>query len=97
MLGRFIHLAILKIVFVTSWRMEKRRLCLQAIRCLLLVKFLWDMLVSLAKQWLIYMRVGCGRFFEGTAEEMHEALNNRLAKLPEETRVYVSILYHSVY
>ncbi|EPS39205.1 hypothetical protein H072_7017 [Dactylellina haptotyla CBS 200.50] len=31
---------------------------------------------------------GCGRFFEGTAEEMHEALNNRLAKLPSETKVY---------
>ncbi|KAF3185623.1 Cytoplasmic glyoxalase II, variant 2 [Orbilia oligospora] len=31
---------------------------------------------------------GCGRFFEGTAEEMHEALNNRLGKLPEDTRVY---------
>ncbi|EWC48552.1 hypothetical protein DRE_01774 [Drechslerella stenobrocha 248] len=31
---------------------------------------------------------GCGRFFEGTAEEMHEALNNRLAKLPGDTKVY---------
>ncbi|KAF3908524.1 hypothetical protein ABW21_db0206229 [Orbilia brochopaga] len=30
---------------------------------------------------------GCGRFFEGTAEEMHEALS-RLAQLPKETKVY---------
>ncbi|KAK6350139.1 Cytoplasmic glyoxalase II [Orbilia brochopaga] len=30
---------------------------------------------------------GCGRFFEGTAEEMHEALS-RLSKLPKETKVY---------
>lgn len=34
---------------------------------------------------------GCGRFFEGTAEEMHKALNGKLAKLPKETKVYVSI------
>ncbi|KAF4119612.1 hydroxyacylglutathione hydrolase [Geosmithia morbida] len=31
---------------------------------------------------------GCGRFFEGTAEEMHEALNTRLAALPDDTVVY---------
>ncbi|KAF7547328.1 hypothetical protein G7Z17_g7805 [Cylindrodendrum hubeiense] len=31
---------------------------------------------------------GCGRFFEGTAEEMHEALNKRLAALPDDTVVY---------
>ncbi|KAK3190614.1 Cytoplasmic glyoxalase II [Lecanicillium sp. MT-2017a] len=31
---------------------------------------------------------GCGRFFEGNAEEMHEALNKRLAALPDETVVY---------
>ena len=31
---------------------------------------------------------GCGRFFEGTAEEMHEALNVKLASLPDETLVY---------
>lgn len=28
---------------------------------------------------------GCGRFFEGTAEEMYEALINRLGKLSDET------------
>ena len=31
---------------------------------------------------------GCGRFFEGTAEEMQEALNVKLAALPEDTLVY---------
>jgi len=31
---------------------------------------------------------GCGRFFEGTAPEMHEALNNVLSNLPGETKVY---------
>lgn len=36
---------------------------------------------------------GCGRFFEGTAEEMDEALNGRLAKLPLDTVVYVGHEY----
>lgn len=31
---------------------------------------------------------GCGRFFEGTGEEMDVALNSVLAKLPKETKVY---------
>jgi hydroxyacylglutathione hydrolase len=31
---------------------------------------------------------GCGRFFEGNAREMHEALNGILGSLPGETRVY---------
>ncbi|KAI9757077.1 MAG: rRNA-processing protein las1 [Lichina confinis] len=31
---------------------------------------------------------GCGRFFEGTAAEMHRALNTTLARLPDDTRVY---------
>ncbi|KAK4113723.1 Metallo-hydrolase/oxidoreductase [Canariomyces notabilis] len=31
---------------------------------------------------------GCGRFFEGTGEEMHKALNVTLASLPDDTRVY---------
>lgn len=35
---------------------------------------------------------GCGRFFEGSAEEMHEALNKRLAGLPDDTVIYVSFL-----
>jgi len=33
---------------------------------------------------------GCGRFFEGTAEEMHVALNKHLASLPDDTVVFVS-------
>jgi hydroxyacylglutathione hydrolase len=31
---------------------------------------------------------GCGRFFEGNAAEMHHALNEVLAKLPDDTRVF---------
>ncbi|KAI1377414.1 Las1-domain-containing protein [Hypoxylon crocopeplum] len=31
---------------------------------------------------------GCGRFFEGNAEEMHTALNETLASLPDDTTVY---------
>ncbi|KAH6611089.1 hydroxyacylglutathione hydrolase [Trichoderma cornu-damae] len=31
---------------------------------------------------------GCGRFFEGNGAEMHEALNNRLGALPDDTVVY---------
>ncbi|KAF2453640.1 beta-lactamase-like protein [Lineolata rhizophorae] len=31
---------------------------------------------------------GCGRFFEGTAEEMHKALNKTLAALPDDTKVF---------
>jgi len=31
---------------------------------------------------------GCGRFFEGDAEQMHKALNETLASLPDDTKVY---------
>ncbi|KAK4103914.1 Metallo-hydrolase/oxidoreductase [Parathielavia hyrcaniae] len=31
---------------------------------------------------------GCGRFFEGTGEEMHKALNVTLGSLPDDTRVF---------
>ena len=31
---------------------------------------------------------GCGKFFEGTAEEMDAALNSTLAALPDDTRVF---------
>lgn len=31
---------------------------------------------------------GCGRFFEGTAEQMHKALIDILGNLPEETKVF---------
>ena len=34
---------------------------------------------------------GCGRFFEGTPKEMHVALNETLAALPSETKVYVRV------
>lgn len=31
---------------------------------------------------------GCGRFFEGTAEQMFSALVEKLSKLPDETKVF---------
>lgn len=31
---------------------------------------------------------GCGKFFEGTAEEMNTALNKTLAALPDDTKVF---------
>ena len=38
--------------------------------------------------------LGCGRFFEGTPAEMHKALNETLAALPNDTKVYVAYLLH---
>lgn len=40
--------------------------------------------------YLLIRWLGCGRFFEGTGEEMHKALNVTLASLPDDTRVFVS-------
>lgn len=31
---------------------------------------------------------GCGRFFEGNATQMHDALINKLSRLPDQTNVY---------
>ena len=39
---------------------------------------------------LMWVNLGCGRFFEGTAEEMNTALNKTLAAVPDDTKVYVS-------
>lgn len=36
---------------------------------------------------------GCGRFFEGTGEQMHHALNEVIASLPHNTLVYVGHEY----
>ncbi|KAJ1937061.1 Cytoplasmic glyoxalase II [Kickxella alabastrina] len=36
---------------------------------------------------------GCGRLFEGSAADMHESLNVRLAALPGDTRVYAGHEY----
>ncbi|CAG8075376.1 unnamed protein product [Penicillium salamii] len=36
----------------------------------------------------LFIGAGCGRFFEGNAKEMHKALNETLAALPEDTKVY---------
>lgn len=40
---------------------------------------------------------GCGRFFEGTPAEMDEALNKRLAALPDDTVTYVSFVGAEAY
>lgn len=47
-----------------------------------------NLALLLCKQWLTIS--GCGRFFEGNAAEMHKALNQTLAALPDDTKVYVS-------
>ena len=31
---------------------------------------------------------GCGRIFEGTPEQMHDSLNNRIGKLTDRTELY---------
>lgn len=36
---------------------------------------------------------GCGRFFEGDAAQMNKALNETLASLPDDTKVYVCHLF----
>jgi hydroxyacylglutathione hydrolase len=40
--------------------------------------------------------VGCGRFFEGSAEEMHTALNKTLVSVPDDTKVYVGNLSSAI-
>ena len=40
---------------------------------------------------------GCGKFFEGTGAEMHKSLNETLAALPDDTRVYVRVLLFGSY
>ncbi|KAJ2356110.1 Cytoplasmic glyoxalase II [Coemansia erecta] len=36
---------------------------------------------------------GCGRLFEGTAQDMHESLNVKLAALPKDTKVFAGHEY----
>jgi hydroxyacylglutathione hydrolase len=36
---------------------------------------------------------GCGRLFEGTAQQLYESLNFKLARLPDRTRVYFAHEY----
>jgi hypothetical protein len=42
---------------------------------------------------LLKLAIGCGRFFEGTPEEMDTALNKTLGALPDDTRVYVRSIH----
>lgn len=41
----------------------------------------------------LILNPGCGRFFEGNAKEMHKALNETLASLPDDTKVYVGLSF----
>ena len=38
--------------------------------------------------WLVQFIGGCGKFFEGTPDQMYESLCKKLASLPHETQVY---------
>jgi len=55
----------------------------------------FTLLRSVCLHSLMRATTGCGRFFEGTAEEMHHALNGVLAKLPDDTKVYPGSDYSS--
>ena len=85
----YTHHAIHRIAFAGLWKIVRERQSLLVIRCFTevscrgypaLVKALIDGMLP----------TGCGKFFEGTGEEMHTALNKTLATLPDDTKVYVS-------
>ena len=84
-----ILLVIHKTVFVGSWKILPEGSSLLGILFSMAVRqfspsFLHEqMLTSLGC-------IGCGRFFEGTAAEMHKALNKTLSAVPDDTKVYVS-------
>jgi hypothetical protein len=51
--------------------------------------------MMLEYSWILtHLVLGCGKFFEGTGAEMHKALNETLAALPDDTRVFVSYSRH---
>lgn len=96
MLRHFIHRVIHRIVFVGLWRIRVERQFSQVILCFMEVS-LWTVGANeTGSRWLecipSWSKLGCGRFFEGTAEEMHTALNKTLAAVPDDTVVYVSLL-----
>lgn len=80
-----IRRAIPEIAFVISWKMEINEPFLQEIHYSLEV-----FSSSKILKWLAETSIGCGRFFQGSAEEMHKALNEILASLPDDTKIYVS-------
>lgn len=86
MLKLFILHVIHRIASAGLCKMEMRKLSSLAIRYSTGV---WKFSPMLRDQGLI-PTLGCGRFFEGTPEEMHTALNKTLAALPDDTKVYVS-------
>jgi hypothetical protein len=74
--------------------METNVLCSQAILCSLVVCLLFSLhsMIACSIRWwtrILTFEPGCGRFFEGNAKEMHKALNETLAALPDDTKVYV--------
>lgn len=86
-----IRLAIPRIAFVISLKMGINEPSLQGIHYSLEVYLALVFLVRNSWTWLAENpSIGCGRFFEGSAGEMHKALNETLASLPDDTKVYVS-------
>lgn len=93
------HLVIHKTASVTSSRTEMTEPFSQATPCSSQVSFGLDpthprICIAIIAVCLIILidstTTGCGRFFEGTAIEMHKALNETLAGLPGDTKVFVS-------
>lgn len=84
-------LVIPKIVSAISSRMVTTKPFSLAIRCSLAVCFcpLCHSPSLSAKK----CPQGCGRFFEGTPEQMNKALNQTLGALPHDTKVYVRSQY----
>lgn len=83
-------LATHRIVFATLWKIALARQSSREIHSLLAVRMMPDFSNLLVTDGMNLLRwAGCGRFFEGTPEQMHEALNVRLAGLPDDTVVYV--------
>ncbi|KAJ6144865.1 Hydroxyacylglutathione hydrolase [Penicillium chermesinum] len=68
-------------------------LCKMGINELYLLETLCSLAVGLLNPTIerfmaLIISTGCGRFFEGNAAEMHNALNKVLAALPDDTKVY---------
>jgi hypothetical protein len=78
-----------RIAYAGSWRTVPGRLFLLGIHSSTEVCWIKIQAPLRMDILLIFGVLGCGRFFEGTAEEMHTALNKTLAAVPDDTKVYV--------
>jgi hypothetical protein len=85
---RFTHHVIPRILFATLFKMVKIKPYLLATRYLLQVFRRRRSQLQLQPGIDPTSASGCGRFFEGTAEQMHQALNNTLAALPDDAKIY---------